>query len=125
MFEILSRSPKWYVVRYQHLIKQNFCQACGSKKSLQVHHIVPFSVDPSKELDKDNLITLCKSCHLVFGHLMDWRSWNTEVINDSMVYYNKIINKPYRIKGQADDKNFIGIFFSFIWRSIFFWDYRP
>lgn len=124
MFEILSRSPKWYIVRHKHLLKQNFCQACGTKRRLQVHHIVPFSVDASKELDENNLITLCKSCHLVFGHLMDWRSWNTEVVNDSMVYYNKILNKPYKIRGQNNDKNFISLCYHFIYRHIFFWNNR-
>jgi hypothetical protein len=123
MFEILSRSSKWYVIRYQHLIKQNFCQACGTKKHLQVHHIVPFGVDPSKELDENNLITLCRSCHLVFGHLMDWRSWNTEVINDSMVYYNKISNRPYKIQGQNYDKNLIGLLSDFVRKRLFFWHY--
>lgn len=97
-----NRSPLWREVRKKHIEKQPFCQACGSIKNLQVHHIEPFHINPSRELDPDNLITLCgKNCHLVFGHLMDYTSWNTEVIHDSGVYLNKIKNRPYKIKKQT------------------------
>ena len=70
------------------------CQLCGSKKNLQVHHIVPFkdifndillrnpSLDVVRDADKlyeiatndeklndmDNLITYCKECHLFKIH---------------------------------------------------------
>jgi 5-methylcytosine-specific restriction endonuclease McrA len=30
---------------------------------VEVHHIVPLSVDVDKGLDDDNLITLCRDCH--------------------------------------------------------------
>jgi 5-methylcytosine-specific restriction endonuclease McrA len=37
--------------------------------NLQVHHIIPISVDDSLKLDNDNLITLCPRCHHeVEGH---------------------------------------------------------
>lgn len=89
------RSPKWQTVRKQHLDKQPYCQACGKKVKLEVHHIVPVHLDPLKELDPDNLITLCDSyCHLVFGHLMDYKSWNVDVIKDSNNFYQKIQSKP-------------------------------
>ena len=40
-------------------IKQ--CELCGSRRGLEVHHIIPFSLggDDSAE----NLIALCQSCH--------------------------------------------------------------
>lgn len=66
-----------------------------------MHHIEPFHVNPSRELDPDNFITLCgKNCHLVFGHLMDYTSWNTDVVQDAKVYLNKVQNRPYKIKKQ-------------------------
>lgn len=126
MFFILSnRSPKWSTIRKYHIDSQPHCQACGNYKNLEVHHIIPVNVDRSKELDPENLITLCKTCHFVFGHLMDWNSWNTEVINDCRVYYKKVINKPYNIKGQSYDKNIIGDFFYNLWIKLFFWNNRP
>jgi hypothetical protein len=85
---------------------------------------VPVNIDQSKELDPKNLITLCKTCHFVFGHLMDWNSWNEDVIKDCRVYYNKVINKPYKIKAQFYDKNIFGTISNNIWNFIFFWNNR-
>jgi 5-methylcytosine-specific restriction endonuclease McrA len=36
---------------------------CGSKKSLQVHHILEYSKYPSLRTEVSNLITLCYSDH--------------------------------------------------------------
>ena len=54
-----QRSPQWNKVRNQHLKEQSTCQVCGSNEYLSVHHIVPFHLDPAKELVPSNLITLC------------------------------------------------------------------
>lgn len=106
MFNILSfrgrflryatRSPKWRTVRKEFLKNNTKCAACGSTKDLEVHHIVPVHIDSSKELDMDNLITLCaESCHILFGHLMDFKSHNPSVIDDCIIISNKISNRPY------------------------------
>ena len=48
--------------------KKPMCQACGCKKNLEIHHISPVSYN-SKGVaivgnhNKDNLMTLCNSCH--------------------------------------------------------------
>jgi len=74
-------------------------KACGRKEDLEVHHIIPVHKDPSKELDPNNLITLCgKTCHLMFGHLMDYKSWNPNVEEDSELYLSKIKMRPYHDK---------------------------
>lgn len=91
-----TRSWKWRDVRKEHLKKQPFCQACGRKEDLEVHHIEPVHLNPSRELDPENLITLCsKTCHLIFGHLMDYKSWNKDVVNDSNNYLQKLQQRPY------------------------------
>jgi 5-methylcytosine-specific restriction protein A len=91
-----KRSSEWSKVRKNHLSKHPKCQCCGRDEDIEVHHIVPVHVDPSKELDDDNLISLCaKYCHFTVGHLMDWKSWNTNVVNDSEQYLEKIKNRPY------------------------------
>lgn len=100
------RSYKWPSIREQHLKKQPFCQACGSTQNLEVHHIEPFHINPDRELDPNNLITLCgKNCHLVFGHLMDYSSWNNRVVEDSEVYFTKVKNRPYKIKSMSKSNN--------------------
>jgi 5-methylcytosine-specific restriction endonuclease McrA len=91
----VARSSDWPKVRKEHLKTQPFCQACGTIKDLEVHHIEPVHLVPQKELDVNNLITLCGSrCHLLFGHLMDYKSWNTNVVEDTNIFYNKIQKRP-------------------------------
>jgi hypothetical protein len=91
------RSPEWPAVRKAHIKKQPCCMACGSCKKPEVHHIVPVHLDPSKELDPDNLITLCdKYCHFVFGHFMNYKSWNINIIEDSRRYLESKSNRPYK-----------------------------
>jgi 5-methylcytosine-specific restriction enzyme A len=89
------RSPKWSSVRKQHIENNRTCAACGRDKKLEVHHIEPVHVNPDRELDPTNLITLCDNpCHFVFGHLMNYKSWNTEVIKDCETYLRKIESRP-------------------------------
>lgn len=98
-FALSGRSPKWSEVRKRHLLKQPMCQACGTKKGLEVHHIVPYGVNPNLELDPNNLITLCdKYCHFAIGHLMNYKSWNSDVIKDSANYLEKVQNRPSMIE---------------------------
>lgn len=96
-FKYAFRSWKWSDVRKAHLKIQPHCQACGRKDDLEVHHIEPVHLNPDRELDPTNLITLCaKTCHLTFGHLMDYKSWNSDVVNDCLNYYSKLQKRPYK-----------------------------
>jgi 5-methylcytosine-specific restriction protein A len=91
------RSPKWSKVRKEHLNSQPNCAACDRNKKVEVHHIEPVHCNPERELDPSNLITLCDDpCHLLFGHLMDYKSWNKDVKEDCEVYLNKVQNKPHK-----------------------------
>ena len=82
----VKRSPAWRKLEKEHLAKEPVCQWCGGRKSLQVHHIVPFHLKPIRELDPSNLITLCEAiglnCHLQHGHNDDWRKVNPDVVAD-------------------------------------------
>lgn len=95
-----TRSPKWGSIRKKFLLINNKCAVCGSKKKLEVHHIKPFNQHPELELDMKNLITLCESknngvtCHLLFGHLGNYRSINKNVEIDVKNWNNKIQNRP-------------------------------
>lgn len=94
-----GRSSKWAKVRSEHLKLSPVCRACSSAKSLEVHHIKPFHLYPDLELVRSNLVTLCKSCHLVLGHLKDYDLENPRVIEwcDMMNlarYDAKMIEEP-------------------------------
>jgi len=81
-----KRSPHWDEVRDNFIEENPRCAACGSIKKLQVHHIVPFSHEPEKELDPTNLIVLCmdtNECHLVIGHGGSFMFYNPEVVDDA------------------------------------------
>ena len=118
-----GRSPKWRSVRNEHIENNPTCAACGRKDGLEVHHIVPYHVDPSKELDPTNLITLCgKRCHFVFGHLLDWKSWNENVVRDSTLYLLSVKNRPYREVFGTTPKEWSNAIFNFIF-DYFTWPF--
>lgn len=91
-----KRSPKWRTVRKNFLKTHGECAVCGGKKKLEVHHIKPFHAHPELELEESNLITLCESdsggvvCHLFFGHLGDYKKINPNVLEDSLLWKNKL-----------------------------------
>jgi 5-methylcytosine-specific restriction protein A len=95
-----TRSSKWPKVRAAHLVNHGECAVCGSLKTLEVHHIVPFSEDPKLELDPKNLITLCECskggivCHLAIGHLGNYSSHNETVVEDAKIWNTKIKTRP-------------------------------
>lgn len=39
------------------------CAICGAREDLQLHHIIPYSVDPTLEFHENNGILLCRRCH--------------------------------------------------------------
>lgn len=96
-----DRSPHWPRVRAGHLKAEPTCAACGTREHLAVHHIWPFGWPggDKTELDPSNLITLCESparnCHLLIGHLLDYRSRNPSVVADALWFRARITNRPY------------------------------
>lgn len=81
------RSSKWHTVRAHHVAQHPICAACGRSKSLEVHHIMPYHLDKSLELEPSNLLTLCESpdtkCHLEIGHLGSWKKFNPDVVTQA------------------------------------------
>ena len=58
---------RWRRLSEHYRIRNPLCEDCEAKgvtrASAEVHHIVPISADPSKRLDINNLVALCKKCH--------------------------------------------------------------
>lgn len=79
-----QRSTQWPKVRRAFLKLNPACAVCGGKKKLEAHHVMPFHLDQDKELDPTNLIALCEgnkdvNCHLVFGHVFNFKNFNPDV----------------------------------------------
>lgn len=85
---ITKRSPHWGAVRDQVVKEVGQCAACGTKKRLEAHHVIPFDLAPEKELDRFNLIVLCRDDHFTFGHFKSWTRWNPNVRHDAAIYRN-------------------------------------
>lgn len=96
----VPRSSKWELVRSVHLEAHDRCEVCGSARLLNVHHKKPYHLFPELELDPTNLITLCEgqsvNCHLLFGHLKNWSSYNKDIDRDVAEWRKKILNRPAR-----------------------------
>lgn len=96
----VTRSSKWPAARAQHLKYHPVCAVCGGAEKLEVHHIRPFHLHPELELDPTNFITLCEAlkggvnCHLFFGHLGNFKSFNTNVVTDAAQWQDKIKQRP-------------------------------
>jgi 5-methylcytosine-specific restriction enzyme A len=91
-----KRSAKWPLVRGVHLKLHPECAICGNTKKCEVHHKQPFHLHPELELEPSNLITLCEkkehgiNCHLLVGHLGNYKNFNPSVESDSMIWNAKL-----------------------------------
>jgi len=90
-----NRSPEWDKVRDKHIEEHGVCEACGSTKHLQVHHVKPFHLHPELELDPSNFITLCmdeNDCHLLIGHGDSFKAFNPNVREDAAKFMTASAN---------------------------------
>ncbi|CAB4169168.1 HNHc domain containing protein [uncultured Caudovirales phage] len=85
----VPRSPQWESF-LKNFLRGKSCIACGQSDGLTGHHVIPFHVDKSKELDPANIVPICAdNCHLLFGHLKNWQWWNVAVREDCSAFYAK------------------------------------
>lgn len=94
-----ARSPQWEGVARDFRAKHPRCEVCGTKGTLlnpiNIHHCRPFHLHPELELEESNLWTLCRHHHILFGHFMDWKSFNPTVKVDSADWHMRIVNRTY------------------------------
>jgi hypothetical protein len=97
----VQRSPHWSSVRKQHLKNYPFCAVCEDTKNLNVHHKKPFHLHPELELEPNNLVTLCENksygifCHLLIGHLGNYKNINPNVEEDIKIWNAKLKEKHF------------------------------
>lgn len=103
-----DRSPEWAKVRKAFVKAHPVCEICGTSKDLQVHHVKPFHVDPSLELDPNNLVTVCTSkywgfnCHLKVAHGGNFQ-WENPWVREDIAKMRAIASPEYiRAHGTAD-----------------------
>ena len=90
------RSSGWPKARKAHKKANPTCAVCESTKSVEVHHIVPFNIAPDLELDPENFMSLCENkryginCHLLIGHLGNYRRTNPNCGLDAIIWHQKI-----------------------------------
>jgi 5-methylcytosine-specific restriction enzyme A len=102
-----KRSSKWPALEKKFLNEHPTCAACGSSKSLNVHHMKPFHLHPELELEPTNLITLCMDktteCHIKLGHGGDFKAYNPNVEKDvAEVKSNITVLKEVAITAKAN-----------------------
>lgn len=73
-----ARSPQWPAVRKRHIDGHPNCVVCG-RKAEEVHHLRPFHLEPSLELEPSNLRSLCRDCHFAVGHLWNFSNENPDL----------------------------------------------
>ena len=62
----LYKTAEWKALRADVLRNHPYCECCGTKYDLQVHHSYPKGVDyssPEMFFNTDALSVLCRSCH--------------------------------------------------------------
>ena len=70
-----------------------FCRKPGGK--VEVHHVIPVSVDPTRAADMTNMVTLHRKpdCHMVVGHLGNFRDYNRNVVHVCTVMADEPIRR--------------------------------
>lgn len=56
------------------------CSWCGSKVSLQRHHVTPWSAMPELENEPTNIVVLCQPDHFRVAHGGNWKRFNANLL---------------------------------------------
>lgn len=91
------RAPGWASLRNRFIAAHPRCAGCGAAASV-AHHVEPVSLNPSRELDAENLVPFCDRCHLMIGHLGCWSSYNADAVADAAWWRAKLSRRPKGIR---------------------------
>ena len=86
----VPRSSKW-PAWLKAFLKGKSCVCCGSKTGLTGHHLIPFHLRVDLEMVESNVRPVCDGtdCHLVIGHLKDFRLYNPDFDADAAAFLAK------------------------------------
>lgn len=91
----VARSPLWSKTKREFAkIHPKICPVCGTTKTIELHHKIPFHKNQSLENDFNNLMWLCRIHHYEWGHYFNWSSWNVDVVKDTQNFAKKVKNRP-------------------------------
>jgi cytochrome c553 len=57
------------------------CAWCDGTNSLEVHHVYPQHLWPERARDTNNMVCLCRRCHLALGHRGNFKRCVTNLLN--------------------------------------------
>lgn len=95
----IPRSSSWRIARRNHLKTFPRCALCNTLSEIEVHHVTPYHIAPDRELDPENLLTLCRPHHFLFGHFLDWTAYNPDILQDVSDWRAKILSRPRTFPG--------------------------
>lgn len=91
-----KRSSSWGTFRRIHI--KDYCELCEQKKGilhpLELHHCKPFHLFPELEESLDNVITVCRHCHIRYAHLGSYRSYDIDIKLEAEHWQNKRKSRP-------------------------------
>lgn len=94
----VRRHKDWAKRSKEFLKLHPTCAACGGRENLTVHHVWPFHLYRHLEMVEDFWLPLCEgsvvNCHLLFGHLGLWASWNMHAVEDAAEWLRKRRERP-------------------------------
>jgi hypothetical protein len=77
---------RWRRLRNDVVKQAKCCMACGYKKELEAHHILPRHIKPELALTWNNLVVLCRDCHFHLGHWCNFKNYNPEIVKLAGVF---------------------------------------
>lgn len=95
---LIARSPQWATVLKRELEANPTCRGCN-RPAETAHHVVPVGVDPTRELDPLNLVSVCVPCHFVLCHGGDW---NTYVLDPRKLLRTRDRVRPALIRPRTE-----------------------
>lgn len=69
------RGSNWNTIRRQFRQTRRMCECCGKEIAIDLHHIIPyryFKQDFVQANNKQNLVALCKECHVMAEKKVRW-----------------------------------------------------
>ena len=81
----MKKHTKVYLKYFQYGLEDFIpCEICGCK-AVDIHHIESRGMGGSKLKDTiENLMALCRSCHITYGDVPDQKEWLKTIHNNKL-----------------------------------------